>query len=88
LYVLFHCFLLQKQPFCAKSCNLALIALGDSHHSQGGMKFATQNSPLLNCIEGGVLGAWFFEGLPRGVRGDALACRGHPYRFVYIIDKR
>jgi hypothetical protein len=29
--------------------NLALIALGDSHHSQGGMKFATQISPLLNC---------------------------------------
>jgi hypothetical protein len=28
--------------------NLALIALGDSHHSQGGMKFATQISPLLN----------------------------------------
>jgi hypothetical protein len=30
--------------------NLALIALGDSHHSQGGMKFATQISPLLNFI--------------------------------------
>jgi hypothetical protein len=30
--------------------NLALIALGDSHHSQGGMKFATQISPLLNSI--------------------------------------
>jgi hypothetical protein len=30
--------------------NLALIALGDSHHSQGGMKFATQISPLLNLI--------------------------------------
>jgi hypothetical protein len=28
--------------------NLALIALGDSHHWQGGMKFATQISPLLN----------------------------------------
>jgi hypothetical protein len=28
--------------------NLALIALGDSHHLQGGMKFATQISPLLN----------------------------------------
>jgi hypothetical protein len=28
--------------------NLALIALGDLHHSQGGMKFATQISPLLN----------------------------------------
>jgi hypothetical protein len=31
--------------------NLALIALGDSHHSQGGMKFATQISPLLNCYD-------------------------------------
>jgi hypothetical protein len=31
--------------------NLALIALGDSHHSQGGMKFATQISPLLNFLE-------------------------------------
>jgi hypothetical protein len=30
--------------------NLALIALGDSHHSQGGMKFATQISPLLNFL--------------------------------------
>jgi hypothetical protein len=30
--------------------NLALIALGDSHHSQGGMKFATQISPLLNSL--------------------------------------
>jgi hypothetical protein len=30
--------------------NLALIALGDSHHSQGGMKFATQISPLLNYL--------------------------------------
>jgi hypothetical protein len=30
--------------------NLALIALGDSHHSQGGMKFATQISPLLNWL--------------------------------------
>jgi hypothetical protein len=30
--------------------NLALIALGDSHHSQGGMKFATQISPLLNLF--------------------------------------
>ncbi len=38
--------------FCSKNSffvpNLALIALGDSHHSQGGMKFATQISPLLN----------------------------------------
>jgi hypothetical protein len=25
-----------------------------------------------------------FEGLPRGVRGDALACRGHPYMLVDI----
>jgi hypothetical protein len=32
--------------------NLALIALGDSHHSQGGMKFATQISPLLNLYLG------------------------------------
>ena len=23
-----------------------------------------------------------FEGLSRGVRGDALACKGHPYMFV------
>jgi hypothetical protein len=30
--------------------NLALIALGDSHHSQGSMKFATQISPLLNYM--------------------------------------
>jgi hypothetical protein len=30
--------------------NLALIALGDSHHLQGGMKFATQISALLNLL--------------------------------------
>jgi hypothetical protein len=40
--------------FCSKNSlfvpNLALIALGDSHHSQGVMKFATQISPLLNLI--------------------------------------
>ena len=35
------------------------------------------------CVEGGLLGAWCLEGLPRCVRGDALACGGHPYRFVY-----
>jgi hypothetical protein len=38
--------------FCSKNSlfvpNLALIALGDSRHSQGDMKFATQISLLLN----------------------------------------
>jgi hypothetical protein len=29
---------------------LALVALEDLHHSQGGMKFATQISPLLNDL--------------------------------------
>jgi hypothetical protein len=29
---------------------LALVAIEDSHLSQGGMKFATQISPLLNCF--------------------------------------
>jgi hypothetical protein len=24
-------------------------------------------------------------GLPRGVRGDALACRGHPYMFIIFL---
>jgi hypothetical protein len=37
------------------------------------------------CREGGLLWEKCFEGLPRGVRGDALACRGHPYMFVDII---
>ena len=32
-------------------------------------------------VSGGSLGHRF-EGLPRGVRGDALACRGHPYMFL------
>jgi hypothetical protein len=40
--------------FCSKNSlfvpNLALIAREDSHHSQGGMKFATQISPLLIYI--------------------------------------
>ena len=26
-----------------------------------------------------------FEGLSRGVRGDALACRGHPYMFIITV---
>jgi hypothetical protein len=26
-----------------------------------------------------------FKGLPRGVRGDALECRGHPYLFYAFI---
>jgi hypothetical protein len=33
------------------------------------------------CREGDLLGEKCFEGLPRGVREDALACRGHPYMF-------
>jgi hypothetical protein len=41
--------------FCSKNSlfvpNLALIALGDSHLLQGGMKFATKISPLLNLID-------------------------------------
>jgi hypothetical protein len=40
--------------FCPKNSlfvpNLALIALGYSHYLQGGMKFATQISPLLNYM--------------------------------------
>jgi hypothetical protein len=40
--------------FCSKNSlfvpNLALIVLGDSYHLQGGMKFATQISPLLNYL--------------------------------------
>jgi hypothetical protein len=38
------------------------------------------------CREGGLLGEKCFEGLPRGVRGDALSCRGHPYMFRRIGD--
>jgi hypothetical protein len=30
---------------------LALVALEDSHHLQGGMKFATQISPLLKILK-------------------------------------
>jgi hypothetical protein len=35
------------------------------------------------CREWGLLGERCFEGLSRGLRGDALACRGHPYMFLY-----
>jgi hypothetical protein len=37
------------------------------------------------CREGGLLGEKCFEGLPMGVRGDALTCRGHPYMFISFI---
>jgi hypothetical protein len=36
---------------------------------------------------GGLLGERCFEGLPRGARGDALACRGHPYMFKRYHNK-
>jgi hypothetical protein len=39
------------------------------------------------CREGGLLGEKCFEGLSRGVRGDALACRGHPYMFKLANEK-
>jgi hypothetical protein len=36
---------------------------------------------LVIVERGGLLGEKCFEGLPGGGRGDALACRGHPYMF-------
>ena len=33
------------------------------------------------CLRVGYCRKVVFEGLSRGVRGDALACRGHPYMF-------
>ena len=33
------------------------------------------------CLGVGYCRKVVFEGLSRGVRGDALACRGHPYMF-------
>jgi hypothetical protein len=39
------------------------------------------------CREGGLLGEKGFEGLPRGLWGDALACRGHPYMFSSLLFK-
>ena len=35
------------------------------------------------CLGVGYCRKVVFEGLSRGVRGDALACRGHPYMFSY-----
>ena len=37
------------------------------------------------CLGVGYCRKVVFEGLSRGVRGDALACRGHPYMFYVII---
>ena len=34
------------------------------------------------CLGVGYCRKVVFEGLSRGVRGDALACRGHPYMFI------
>ena len=36
------------------------------------------------CLGVGYCRKVVFEGLSRGVRGDALACRGHPYMFFII----
>ena len=33
------------------------------------------------CLGVGYCRKVVFEGLSRGVRGDVLACRGHPYTF-------
>jgi hypothetical protein len=49
-----------------------------------GRRVAEGYAPYLGvgyCREEGLLGEKCFMGLPRGVRGDALACRGHPYMF-------
>jgi hypothetical protein len=41
---------------------------------------------VVYCREGVLLGEKCFEGLPKGERGDALACRGHPYMFdIYLL---
>ena len=37
------------------------------------------------CLGVGYCRKVVFEGLSRGVRGDALACRGHPYMFFFIF---
>ena len=36
------------------------------------------------CLGVGYCRKVVFEGLSRGVRGDALACRGHPYMFFIL----
>ena len=38
------------------------------------------------CLGVGYCKKVVFEGLSRGVRGDGLACRGHPYMF-YIFTR-
>jgi hypothetical protein len=53
-----------------------------------GRRVAEGYAPYLGvgyCREGGSLGEKCFEGLPRGVRGDVLACRGHPYMFLDFL---
>ena len=37
------------------------------------------------CLGVGYCRKVVFEGLSRGVRGDALACRGHPYMFYFYV---
>ena len=39
------------------------------------------------CLGVGYCRKVVFEGLSRGVRGDALACRGHPYMFICYFSK-
>jgi hypothetical protein len=41
----------------------------------------------LVIVERGSFRGKCFEGLPRGVRGDALACRWHPYMFFAALNK-
>jgi hypothetical protein len=54
-----------------------------------GRRIAEGYAPYLGigyCREGGLLGEKCFGGLPRGVRGDVLACRGHPYMFFMFYS--
>jgi hypothetical protein len=61
--------------------------VGGSVLGEEGRRSAEGYAPYLGvgyCREGGLLGEMCFEGLPRGVRGDAFACRGHPYMFLHF----
>ena len=39
----------------------------------------------LVIVEKGSLRGQLFEGLSRGVRGEGIACKGHPYMFLTLF---
>ena len=65
-----------------KTLSLAPLWGGGVGRGRDGRGVAEGYAP---CLGVGYCRKVVFEGLSRGVRGDVLACRGHPYMFIIIF---